>query len=115
MPDNNTPGKTTIAPDVLLSVARLTTLDVEGVNSLSPLPAGLPTFFNRSTHLADGVRVKISKSFVTVDIYVILENDVNIRQVSRTIQKNVARAITEMVGLKANQVNIHIEDIFIAA
>ncbi|MQC26547.1 MAG: Asp23/Gls24 family envelope stress response protein [Chloroflexi bacterium] len=39
------------------------------------------------------------------------QNDVNLRQVSRTIQDDVARALTEMVGMQAGQINIHIEDI----
>ena len=39
-----------------------------------------------------------------------MEN-VNIREVSRNVQQNVARAIQEMVGMDVGLVNIHIEDI----
>jgi len=36
---------------------------------------------------------------------------VNIREVSRIIQQQVARAIQEMIGMDVMAVNIHIEDI----
>jgi uncharacterized alkaline shock family protein YloU len=48
---------------------------------------------------------------VIVDLYLILESDINIREVSRSVQQTVARAIVEMTGLEVGHVNIHIEDI----
>jgi len=42
---------------------------------------------------------------------VILKNDVNVREVSRMIQQEVNRAISEMVGMQVGRVNVHIEDI----
>ncbi len=48
---------------------------------------------------------------VDVDVYVILEPDVNVRRVSREIQKAVARALERMVGFSVGRVNVHIEDI----
>jgi uncharacterized alkaline shock family protein YloU len=41
---------------------------------------------------------------------VILKNDVNMREVSRNIQHDVARAISTMVGMQVGRINIHIED-----
>jgi uncharacterized alkaline shock family protein YloU len=41
----------------------------------------------------------------------VLKNDTNIREVSRNIQHDVTRAISEMVGMDVGYVNIHIEDI----
>ena len=38
-------GKTTIAPDVLLTIAQLTTLQVEGVSRLSRTPAKVNRLF----------------------------------------------------------------------
>src|SRR3990172_6215701 len=92
-------GKTTIAPDVLTSIARLTTLQVEGVSRL----------FRRG--FRDGIRIEVEDDTVYVDVNVILKNDVNIREVSRNIQGQTARALSEMVGMRVGQVNIHIEDI----
>lgn len=104
-----TSGKTTIAPDVLLTIARLTTLDVVGVSRMSAVPGGVNRFFKRG--LGEGVRIDIKDDVVNADLYVVLKNDVNIRDVSRKVQHKVARAISEMVGMQVGRVNVHIEDI----
>lgn len=104
-----TDGKTTIAPEVLLTIARLTTLDVDGVAQLSQVPAGVNRLFKRG--YGEGVHIDIQENTVTADLYVIMDSDVNIREVSRNIQQQVTRAISEMVGMKVGRVNIHIEDI----
>jgi uncharacterized alkaline shock family protein YloU len=44
-------------------------------------------------------------------MYLVLKEDVNIREVSRNVQKKVTRAIQEMVGMDVGHVDIHIEDI----
>lgn len=104
------PGKTTVAPDVLLSIARLTALRIEGVHALSNVHQAFRRLV-QSGHSAKGVRADILGDRVTMDLHVVLDHDVNVRQVSREIQKEVARAISEMVGMQAERVNVHIEDI----
>lgn len=102
-------GKTTIAPEVLETIARLTTLNVKGVSRMCTEPAGVSRLFHRAFN--DGVRIEVHDDSVFTDLYIILDNDVNIRDVSRNVQYNVARAISEMVGMRVGRVNIHIEDI----
>jgi uncharacterized alkaline shock family protein YloU len=104
-----TTGKTTIAPEVLLAIARLTALNVDGVSRMCHTPAGVKRLFNRS--FEEGVQIEIQNNTVNADLYIILKNDVSIRDVSRNIQQQVARAISEMVGMNVGRVNIHIEDI----
>ena len=53
----------------------------------------------------------IEDNRVYADIYVFLKNNVNVREVSRNIQREIARAISEMVGMEVGRVNLHIEDI----
>ncbi|MCW5876081.1 MAG: Asp23/Gls24 family envelope stress response protein [Anaerolineales bacterium] len=94
---------TTVAPDVLQSIARLTALQVPGVYALVAHGVG-----RRSDQ---GVRVKIDGLLVEMDLYLVLDKDVNLRQVSREVQAAVTRAIAEMVGMRPGRINIHIEDI----
>ena len=102
------PGKTTIDPSVLHTIARLTALRVEGVSRLSPVPGGVNRLTRRGQ---EGVRVEIEDSRVDVDLYIVLRADMNVREISRTIQNNVARAIADMVGMEVGRIGIHIEDI----
>jgi uncharacterized alkaline shock family protein YloU len=103
-------GKTTIAPDVLLTIAQLTALNVNGVSRLSHVQTAVNQLLKR-TQRREGVMIEIIDDVVNVDIYVILKNDVNVREVSHNIQHDVSRAISEMVGMCVGKVNIHIDDI----
>jgi uncharacterized alkaline shock family protein YloU len=103
------PGKTTIAPNVLLMIARLTALDVPGVSHMYDIPGGVNRIFQRGYD--EGVRIRIEDDRVYADIHVVLEHTVNVREVSRKIQGAVSRAISEMVGMEVGRVNVHIEDI----
>jgi uncharacterized alkaline shock family protein YloU len=105
----DTQGKTTVSPDVLMTIARLAALGVPGVSRLAPVSGGVNRLFKRG--IGEGVRIETEENTVYVDLYVILQQDVNIREVSRNIQQNVARAMQEMVGMDIGAVNIHIEDI----
>jgi len=102
-------GKTTIAPDVLVSIAQLTTLGVEGVSRLTSGPREVNTLFKKGIH--EGVNISVEDDMVYVDLYVILKRDVSVREVSHAIQNQVARAISEMVGMEIGRINIHVEDI----
>lgn len=102
-------GKTTVSPDVLVTIARLSTLAVPGVSRMAPVPGGVNRLFRRG--IGDGVRIEIEENMVFADLHFTVKQDVNIREVSRNVQKQVARAIQEMVGMEIGHINIHIEDI----
>lgn len=105
----NAQGKTTVSPEVLTTIARLAALGVPGVSRFAPVSGGVNRFFRRGT--GDGVRIEADENTVYADLYLILQENINIREVSRNVQQNVARAIQEMVGMEVGCVNIHIEDI----
>ncbi len=102
-------GATTIAPEVLLTIAKLEALAVEGVTGLSPVAGGVNRLFRRGT--ADGVRIDVRGNAVTADLHLVVRQDTNLREVSRAVQARVARAIEEMLGMEVTGVNIHIEDV----
>ena len=108
MTEYRSAGKTTLTPDVLLTIARMAALEVDGVKRMAPIKGGVNSLFGRGN---DGVRMVVEDSNVFVDLYLVLDNDVNIREVSRTVQQTVTRAVAEITGLEVGHVNIHIEDI----
>jgi uncharacterized alkaline shock family protein YloU len=103
------PGKTTVSPDVLISIAKLSALGVPGVSHMAPISGGVNRLFRKGAN--EGVRIEVEEDTVFADIYLVLKQDVNIREVSRNVQQQVARAIQEMVGMDVGHVDIHIEDI----
>jgi uncharacterized alkaline shock family protein YloU len=103
-----TPGKTTIAPGVLLTMTRLSTLNVSGVSRMGNAPR---VVLRKDTQQDDGIILRLVDDTVYVDLYVIMNGDTNIRQVSHAVQCEVARTISELVGMNVGGVNVHIEDI----
>lgn len=107
-PPGPTEGTTTIAPGVLVTIARLTALAVPGVAGMAPVPGGVNRLFRRGA--AEGVRIDVDGQEVTVDLYLVLQHDSQVREVSRKVQAEVVRAIEDMVGMQVRRIDVHIED-----
>ena len=106
---NRFPGQTTIAPEVLLDIVRLSVLSVEGVSRLADTPGEINRFFSKAT--GEGVHIIIEGDVVNTAVYVVLKPDYEVLNVSHAIQAKVGRSISEMVGMTAGSIDVHIEDI----
>ena len=106
-----TPGKTTIAVDVLLTVARLTTLSVPGVNRMGRGSTNRVKGLLKKHNAEEGIEIEVRDDTVYTDVYVVLDKEVNVRQVGSKIQEEVSRAIMDIVGMQVGWINVHIEDI----
>ena len=98
-------GKITIAPEVLETIARLTTLAVSGVARMTA-PPGMRRLLRQ-----DGVKIIVTGNSVRVKLYVVTEPHANMLSVGRQIQAEVTRAIQDMVGMEVQSVDVHIEDV----
>ncbi|MFQ5922874.1 MAG: Asp23/Gls24 family envelope stress response protein [Anaerolineales bacterium] len=100
------PGKTTIDPGVLVRIAQLTSLSVPGVAGMA---RGVNRLFRREA--GDGVRIELDNNSVSADLYLVLDYGVEVRKASRKVQREVARALEDMVGMKVTRVDVHVEEI----
>ena len=103
------PGITTVAPGVLVRIAQLTSLSVPGVAGLAPIPGGVNRLFKREA--GDGVNIELANNSVAADLFLALDYGVEVRKVSRKVQRDVARALEDMVGMQVTRVDVHIEEI----
>ncbi len=112
MAQDQTHDKVTIAPSVLLTIARYATLGVDGIARMGSTPGGVDRIFRRNP-AASGVMIVVNNQDRTVacDLYIVVEPNVSMREVSYNVQREVARAIHEIVGMEALAVNVHIEDV----
>jgi uncharacterized alkaline shock family protein YloU len=108
MSEYRSDGTTTMTPDVLLTIARMAALEVEGVSRMAQVRGGVNNLFKKGN---EGVRIALEDNNAFIDLFLVLKNDVHIRDVSRKVQQEVSRAIAEITGLQVGNVNIHIEDI----
>ncbi len=102
-------GLVMISPQVLTTIARQATLNVPGVVSMSP---GIS--FNRLLKRGkgrQGIRVAVEEGTVSIDLFIIVEPQANMLRLGQEIQREVTRAIQDLVGMPVREVNVHIEDV----
>lgn len=103
-------GTVTVAPEVLLALVRLTALATPGVARLSSEnPSGVHRLF--SGKASEGIRLEIEDNAVSIDLYVVVEPDVQMLPLGQALQREVSRAIQDVVGMPVNEINIHIDDV----
>ncbi|MFQ6014939.1 MAG: Asp23/Gls24 family envelope stress response protein [Anaerolineae bacterium] len=103
-------GTVTIAPEVLRTIARLTTLATPGVAGLSYSFRGMNRLLRRP-RISEGIKIDIEDDAVAVDLHIIVEPHTNMLRLGQQLQAEVNRAIHDMVGMTVREVNVHIEDV----
>lgn len=105
--EEKTLGKTTIAPNVLTTIVRLTALGTPGVTRLARVTGKGSSLEQES----EGVKIDYRGETIMIDVFVVISASENVRLVAEEIQKRIIRAIAEMVGLQVMQVDVHIADV----
>lgn len=109
--ENEKLGKVTLAPSVLTTIVRLTVQCDQGVARLCrDWRSDVGRVFG-VVSVEDGVHVDVQGNSVAVDVHLVAKPKVNLLELGRRLQNDVARAISEMVGLVVREVNIYIEDV----
>lgn len=108
-------GTVRISPQVLATIAKLTALSVPGaVRVYRDMSSGVDRLLH-GKRAADGVRIEVVDDAVSVDLYLVADQHVNLYDLGREIQSRVSRAIKDMVGMPVLAVNVHVEDVEIAS
>jgi len=102
-------GKTTIAPEALVTIAKLATLAVPGVARMGNVPGRVNRWFQRG--VADGIQIQVADNTVAATLHLVVLAGQDVREVSRNVQTEVSRAMQEMVGMDVLAVNVFIDDI----
>jgi uncharacterized alkaline shock family protein YloU len=106
---NRPPGKTTVSPGVLMTIARMAALGVPGVRAVGRPVSARDRFFRG--HVGGGVNLVIHDASISGDMYLVVGAGVNVREVCREVQQQVARALQEMAGMDVERMDIHVENI----
>jgi len=104
-------GTVCISQQVLVTIARLTTLSVPGVARMFRTLPGKVDRLLKGKGAGDGVRVEVVDGAVLVDLHIVAGRDLSIYELGREIQAHVSRAITDMVGMPVLAINVHVEDV----
>lgn len=103
MENNNNLGQVKISNDVIVTIAGLAALEVEGVETITSLTDKLLK--------NNGVKIQIEEDKVTLDVVINVAYGMSIPDVSLKVQENVKNTVETMTGLEVSQVNIQVQEI----
>lgn len=103
-------GRVTIAPNVLVTIVQKTAASVPGVAKLCENMPGVKRLLGLHS-VGPGVEIRLVDDQVSVDVYLLARRNVDLLQMGRRLQLEITRSIQDIVGKAVREVNIHIEDI----
>jgi len=116
---DSTQGKTTIADTVVSKIAGIATREVAGVHALGGgasravgalrerIPGG-------RSNMSQGVGVEVGERQAAIDISLVADYGVAIADLARGIRRNVISSVERMTGLDVTEVNIDVQDVYLA-
>ena len=102
-------GKVTVSPGVLVAIAHMAARGVPGVKAVGRVHSTRAALLRGRT--GGGVSLLNQDGVVTGDMFLVIKAGFNVRDVCREVQKQVARALQEMAGMSMARLDIHVEDI----
>ncbi|MFE0581213.1 MULTISPECIES: Asp23/Gls24 family envelope stress response protein [unclassified Streptomyces] len=110
-------GRTTIADGVVEKIAGLAAREVVGVHALG---SGLSRTFGAvrdrvpgggKAAVSRGVKAEVGEVQTALDLEIVVDYGVSIRDVARAVRENVVSAVERMTGLEVVEVNIAVSDV----
>ncbi len=113
-----THGKTVIDDSVVSKIAGIAAREVDGVHALGGGTARLIGAIRdamNSTDLGQGVSVEVGETQVAVDLSLVSDYPVPLQKVADDVRASIIKAISAIVGMEVTEVNITINDVYIAS
>lgn len=108
---DETTGAVVIAPQVITTVVRLVAEATPGVARLSNSFSGRMNRVLRGNRSASGVDVDVQDGAVGIDLYVVAMPNTQLLPLGQTLQREIHRAISDVVGMPVRAVNVHFADV----
>ncbi|MBD5092825.1 MAG: Asp23/Gls24 family envelope stress response protein [Subdoligranulum sp.] len=98
-------GGLQISADVIAKIARLATLEVDGVKEISTGNAGVQGLFHR-VNLQKPVLVQFTEDVAEITVHIIVDYGRKIPPLCEKIQENVKSSVQNMTSITVSKVNI---------
>ncbi|MGI9009423.1 MAG: Asp23/Gls24 family envelope stress response protein [Streptosporangiaceae bacterium] len=113
-------GQITVADTVVQKIAGKACREMSGVHAMGT--SGTRTFGtlreripgSSGPNVAQGVGVEVGETEAAIDLDIVVEYGVSIAELGRSIQRNVKQAVERMTGLRVVEVNIAVDDVYLA-
>ncbi|MBE7076800.1 MAG: Asp23/Gls24 family envelope stress response protein [Clostridiales bacterium] len=107
---NKGENETLINKNMVVSIVSLATKEIKGVkNVYKSKRLGFLKIFNKN--IGQGVKIKYTATGLLIDIYIVVDTDVEVNDVVYKIQQNVKNSIkTLLPNQQIKSINVHVMD-----
>ncbi|MGX1885959.1 Asp23/Gls24 family envelope stress response protein [Streptomyces sp. NPDC055287] len=114
--DPGSRGRTTIADSAVEKIVGMAARDVAGVHAMG---SGVSRAFGAARErvpgtaksVSRGVKVEVGEKQTAVDLEIVVDYGVSIKDVARSVRESVISAVEWMTGLEVVEVNIAVSDV----
>lgn len=106
-------GNVSISQEVVATIAESVISEIDGVASLVGGNAKneIVKFFQNVSSGGKGIEVEVGETECTIDLYIVAKLGRQLPALAGEIQNKVVKAITEITGLKVQEVNVFIQKV----
>ena len=106
-------GSVSISQEVVATIAESVISEIDGVASLVGGNAKneIVKFFQNVSSGGKGIEVEVGETECTIDLYIVAKLGHQLPALAGEIQNKVVKAITEITGLKVQEVNVFIQKV----
>lgn len=109
--ENSEYGNVRISDDVVAIIAGIAATEIEGVAGMSGgITGGIAEVLGMK-NLSKGVKVEVGDKEAAIDLYIIVEYGVKIKELGEKIQENVKKSVETMTGLEVVEVNVNVQGV----
>jgi uncharacterized alkaline shock family protein YloU len=110
---NHSLGVVNISPNAVAMVAGIAALQCFGVVGMASrnIQDGISELLTGKDNLTKGIEIVIEDEMVAVDLYIIVEYGVRIKEVAHNVNEHVKYAIETQLGLQISQVNVIVQGV----
>lgn len=101
-----------ISPDVVATIAGVSTTEINGVAGMcTSFAGGIAEMLGAKKNPTKGIKVEINENNVVIDLFIIVDFGEKIPQLAQRVQENVANNVETMTGLTVDKVNVHVDGV----
>jgi uncharacterized alkaline shock family protein YloU len=114
-------GQISVAEGVVQKIAGKACREIAGVHAMGT--GGTRAFGSireripgsSGPNFSQGVGVEVGETEAAIDLDIVVEYGVAIAELGRSIQRNVKQTVERMTGLRVVEVNVAVDDVYLAA
>ncbi|SDK04206.1 Asp23/Gls24 family envelope stress response protein [Natronincola ferrireducens] len=105
-------GKIKIASDIVMTIARHTAEEVEGIISIKGgLPGSISELFGKKTSNKKGIKIENEETQVIINLSVVVAYGIVIPEVIKKVQEKVKSSVESMTDIPVSRVNVFVQDV----